>query len=81
MMKNKLFPRASKYDQQWVRENSYDGLTLYCLESLCQVMPIQKGMRVLDLGCGWAISSIFLAKEFDVEVWAVDRERSSTDNW
>ena len=29
-------------------------------------------MRVLDLGCGRAKSSVFLAKEFDVEVWAAD---------
>jgi len=29
-------------------------------------------MRILDLGCGKAASSIFLAKEFDVTVWAAD---------
>ena len=29
-------------------------------------------MRVLDLGCGKAKSSIFLAREFGVEVWATD---------
>lgn len=79
-MKEELFPLTSKYDLEWIRKNSYDGLTLYCLESLCQVMPLEKGMRVLDLGCGWAISSIFLANEFDVQVWAVDLERSPGDN-
>ena len=30
------------------------------------------GTRLLDLGCGTAISSIFLAREFGVEVWAAD---------
>jgi len=29
-------------------------------------------MRVLDLGCGKVLSSIFLAKEFGVTVWAAD---------
>jgi cyclopropane fatty-acyl-phospholipid synthase-like methyltransferase len=29
-------------------------------------------MRVLDLGCGKCLSSIFLAKEYGVEVWAAD---------
>jgi cyclopropane fatty-acyl-phospholipid synthase-like methyltransferase len=29
-------------------------------------------MRVLDLGCGRAVSSIFLHREFRVEVWATD---------
>ena len=29
-------------------------------------------MRVLEMGCGTAISSIFLAREFGVQVWAAD---------
>lgn len=41
-------------------------------ESLSQVMDLRPGMRVLDIGCGKALSSIFLAKEFGVQVWAVD---------
>jgi cyclopropane fatty-acyl-phospholipid synthase-like methyltransferase len=37
-------------------------------------------MRVLDLGCGRALSSIFLRKEFEVEVWAVDLWFSASEN-
>jgi cyclopropane fatty-acyl-phospholipid synthase-like methyltransferase len=37
-------------------------------------------MRVLDLGCGLALSSIFLRLEFDVEVWAVDLWFSASEN-
>jgi ubiquinone/menaquinone biosynthesis C-methylase UbiE len=37
-------------------------------------------MRVLDLGCGRALSSIFLRKEFEVEVWAVDLWSSASEN-
>ena len=29
-------------------------------------------MRILDLGCGRAVSSIFLAREFGAQVWAAD---------
>ena len=36
--------------------------------------------RVLDLGCGKAISSIFLALEFGAQVWAVDKRVSPTEN-
>jgi cyclopropane fatty-acyl-phospholipid synthase-like methyltransferase len=36
---------------------------------------------VLDLGCGKAVSAIFLAKEFDLQVWAVDPVISSTENY
>ena len=37
-------------------------------------------MRVLDMGCGRAISSIFLAKEFDVQVWAADLWVEASEN-
>jgi cyclopropane fatty-acyl-phospholipid synthase-like methyltransferase len=37
-------------------------------------------MRVLDLGCGRAKSSIFLAREFGVEVWATDLWIGASEN-
>lgn len=44
-------------------------------------MDLKSGMRVLDMGCGKALSSIFLAKEFGVQVWANDLLVSATENW
>ncbi len=38
-------------------------------------------MRVLDLGCGRGLTSIFLAKEFEVKVFAVDLWISATENY
>jgi len=38
-------------------------------------------MRVLDLGCGRAKSSVFLAREFGVDVWATDLWIKPTENW
>lgn len=37
-------------------------------------------MRVLDLGCGKAASSIFLSREFGVQVWATDLWFSAAEN-
>ena len=37
-------------------------------------------MRILDLGCGKATSSIFLAREFGVEAWAADGATSPSEN-
>ena len=76
-----IFPRASQYDPKWVRQHSMGENVLYNLESLTSQIPIKKGMRVLDLGCGKAISSIFLATEFGANVWAVDEAIPATDNF
>ncbi|MDQ6913097.1 MAG: methyltransferase domain-containing protein [Verrucomicrobiota bacterium] len=37
-------------------------------------------MRVLDLGCGRAMSSIFLHREFGVQVWATDLWFDASEN-
>ena len=75
------FPRSSAYELDWVLENQMGPNVLWLTESLTQVMELEPGMRVLDLGCGKAISSIFLAKEFDVQVWATDLWIKASDNW
>jgi ubiquinone/menaquinone biosynthesis C-methylase UbiE len=38
-------------------------------------------MRILDLGCGKAMTSIFLAREFDARVWAADLWMNPDHNW
>jgi SAM-dependent methyltransferase len=66
------YPRASAYDATWVHRNLMGPNVLWLTEALTQVLAFAPGMRVLDLGCGTAISSIFLAREFGVAVWAAD---------
>lgn len=66
------YPRTSKYPVRWLMDNSMGPNPVWLVEALAEVMPLQPGMRVLDMGCGKAITSIFLAREFDVQVWAVD---------
>lgn len=75
------FPRARKYDQRWVRANALGENVLCQAEALARHLPFRAGMRVLDLGCGKAVSSIFLAREFEVEVWAADNTVSVDDNY
>ncbi|WP_299756629.1 class I SAM-dependent methyltransferase [uncultured Pontibacter sp.] len=84
MAKQKLqhvFPKAMRYDPEWVRRHSMGENVLFNLESLTKSLDLKPGMRVLDLGCGKAISSIFLAKEFGVTVYAVDEAVSASDNF
>ncbi len=76
-----FFPLSTQYDEKWIKKNSLGENVLYNLESLCEIISLNRGMRVLDLACGKAVSAIFLAKEFDVKVWAVDRNISASDNY
>jgi SAM-dependent methyltransferase len=50
------------------------------MEALTDVMPLERGWRVLDLGAGTALTSIFLAKEFQVSVVATDLWIDPTEN-
>jgi cyclopropane fatty-acyl-phospholipid synthase-like methyltransferase len=74
------FPLTAKYDPQWIRDNALGENALCQAESLARRLPLRPGMRILDLGCGKAASSIFLAREFGVEVWAADSATSPTEN-
>jgi SAM-dependent methyltransferase len=74
------YRRSNSYDPQWVIENQMGPHVLWLTESLMEVMEIRPGMRVLDLGCGRAMSSVFLAKEFGAQVWATDLWIAEADN-
>ena len=76
----KALPRSAKYDHRWVLANSLGENVLYNAESLCKALGLRRGMKVLDLGCGKAISSIFIAKEFKCYVWAVDKNIPVREN-
>ena len=76
----KRFPRASKYDARWIIDNLMGPHVLWLAEYLCEALALSPGMRVLDLGCGKAVSSIFFAKEFGVDVVACDLWIKAEDN-
>lgn len=80
-LKDPSYPRTAKYDPAWLVELEMGCPTFWLLERLCEVMHLKPGMRVLDLGCGKAGGAIFLAKEFGVQVWAVDQMVRPTENW
>jgi len=66
------FPRASSYDGDWLLSLDMGPNPLWLLEDLLGDLTIEPGTRVLDLGCGRGATSVFLARELDVQVWAVD---------
>jgi SAM-dependent methyltransferase len=76
------FPRASGYNPEWVLTGiSGAANSLWLTEWLAEALELRRGMRILDLGCGRAKSSIFLHREFGVQVWATDLWFSAVENW
>jgi len=75
------FPLSSAYNPEWIIAGVSGGANpLWMTEWLVSAMDLRPGMRILDLGCGRAMSSIFLHREFGVEVWATDLWFSVTEN-
>jgi SAM-dependent methyltransferase len=75
------FPRSNEYHPGWVIGGCSGGANpLWLTEWLTSVVDLSPGMRVLDLGCGRAMSSIFLSREFGVQVWAADLWFSASEN-
>lgn len=78
---NPRFPRSNQYDPIWMLENQMGPNAVWLTEWLCSAMTFEPGMRVLDMGCGKALSSVFLAREFGVQVWANDLWIKANENW
>jgi len=49
-------------------------------EELASHFTITKDMRILDLGCGLGLSSLYLAKEYGAQVFAADLYADPTEN-
>ena len=75
------FPLAAQYDPVWVYSNSMGPNVLWLVEAISRELDLQPGMRILDMGCGTAASSIFLAREYGVSVCAADLWVQPHDNW
>jgi cyclopropane fatty-acyl-phospholipid synthase-like methyltransferase len=75
------FKRSSRYSTEWMMTNEMGPNAVWLTEYLTENIEFEPGMKVLDLGCGKAMSSIFLAKEFNVYVWATDLWISPTENF
>ena len=78
---NEQFPLSNKYDPMWIINNAMGPNPLWLTELLTPHFDLKPGMRVLDLGCGKGITSVFLAREFGVQVYAVDLWENADEKW
>ena len=87
------FPKANSFDTAIVRSKIMGPNPLKLCEELLCGADIAKGSRVCDLGSGTGITSVMLAREYGLDVYAVDlwsdpdenraffREMSVPDEW
>lgn len=76
------FPRTAKYNPDWILASVSGGAcSLWLTEWLLEAIELRPGMRVLDLSCGLAASSIFLRRECGVQVWATDLWFNASQNY
>ncbi len=71
---------SQKYDRDFIAKNIMGPNPMKIAEELLAMEPLKEDMTVLDLGCGHGVTSVFLAKEYGLKVFAVDLWISPTDN-
>ena len=68
------YPELAAYDRAAINAGLAGQGGLFFAWDMAKLLSLKPGQRVLDLGCGEGMTSIFLAKEFGVAVYAVDEE-------
>lgn len=68
-------------ERKFLNENMMGPNSWLIAQELTKDLSLKKGMRVLDLGCGKGLTSIYLAKKFEVQVFALDLWISATENF
>ena len=75
------YPKANKMDQNLIQNYSMGPNPAKLLEELMNRFPLEPGQTIMDLGCGQGVTSIMLAKEYALRVFAVDLWISASENW
>lgn len=69
------------FDTQFNRENMMGPNCLRILDELLLNEHFSRGMRVLDLGCGRGLTSMYMAKRYGATVFATDLWIPASENY
>lgn len=66
------YPDLSVYGREGIHQGLHGQGGLFLARDMARLLGLKPGMRVLDLACGEGATSVYLAKTYGVEVYAVD---------
>jgi cyclopropane fatty-acyl-phospholipid synthase-like methyltransferase len=75
------YPELEGYTWEQCHEGEMGPGTLFQAMDLARQAGLERGMRVLDLACGRALSSVFVARHYGVQVMAGDLNVGPAVNW
>ncbi|MGN0595739.1 MAG: SAM-dependent methyltransferase [Ruminiclostridium sp.] len=73
--------RSKNYENFFTGEYLMGPNSVKLMEELTSEMSLKQGMRVLDLGCGTGLTSLFVAREYGVQVYAYDLWVTAGENY
>ena len=76
-MKPEIF---EKYKHLFTSQLMMGPNTIRLLDEMVTRYPLENRSRMMDLGCGTGLSSLYLAQETDAQIFAVDLWIGATDN-
>ena len=81
LLHKELCPKSDQFDIEWMLANEMGPNAVWLAEILAERMKLKKAVRLLDLGCGRGMTSVFLAKAYDAKVCATDLWINVDDIW
>jgi SAM-dependent methyltransferase len=67
------YPELERYSREEIYRDIHGQGGLFFACDLARELELKPGMKVLDLACGDGETSVFLAKQYGVQVFAVDK--------
>lgn len=72
------FPELAGYTRAEVHDGLQGQGGLFLASDMAKMLKLSAGMKVLDLACGRGSTSVFLARNYGVSVYAVDESPDDT---
>lgn len=84
--KNTMYPFTDQFmsddkNVEFLKTNMMGPNAMRLSEEMASYLDINENMRILDLGCGCGLSTLFLAKKYGASVFAADLWISPSENY